>query len=270
MLVFVAVASAVAAGGRLTSPFTVAWVGFAGFLASAGASAVNCYLDRDIDQAMKRTSRRALAAGRIEPAHNALVFGLLLLAASSTIALTSLHLLATAFILLGAVIYIGVYTIWLKRRSTWSIIIGGLAGCMPVLTGWSAVKGSVTLEPMLLALLVLLWIPAHNWSFSVIARSDYESVRVPVLPTVVGISRTLVLVFASSVLLVAFTLSLFLLGFTGPVYLGSSLVGAVPVLATGYRLLGDHSQNAVWAMYRRLSLYLILVFTGLMLDALLG
>ncbi len=269
MLVFVAIASAVAAGGRGISPYIIMWVGVAGLLASAGSSAVNCYLDRDIDQTMKRTRLRALPMGRIEPAHNALIFGAWLLAFSLLVAYSALNALAATFILLGALIYIGVYTIWLKRRSTWSIIIGGLAGCMPVLTGWTAVTNSVTWEPVLLALLVLLWIPAHNWSFSVVARNDYESVKVPILPMIIGVRKTLKLVFLSSVLLVGFTLSLYGLGFTGPIYLIFSLAGAVPVLTKGYTLLRDDSQAAVWSMYKRLSIYLSLVFLGLIFDALL-
>src|SRR5205807_8623126 len=140
---------------------TLATVLVAGTLASGGGGALNCYLDRDIDQNMGRTSQRPIPRGAVSP-FNALVFGLLLVAAGVGISLLLLSLWASLFIFLGAAIYVGFYTKWLKRRTTLNIVLGGSAGSCAPLAGWAAATRNVgAAAPWLRALLVFVWTPSH-------------------------------------------------------------------------------------------------------------
>lgn len=154
-----------------------------GSLSAGSANAFNMYIDRDIDAVMGRTQQRPLVTGEITgPA--ALVFASTL-ALASTVWLWVLTTPLAALLSLAAIaFYVFVYTLWLKRRSEQNIIWGGIAGCFPVLIGWSAVTGTLTWEPMILFLVVFLWTPPHYWPLSMTYRDDYESASVPMLGVV--------------------------------------------------------------------------------------
>ena len=142
-----------------------------GTLAAGGANAVNMYVDRDIDSIMTRTEGRPLVPGEIEP-RNALVFSLALLALSGAWLAGFVHPLSAFFALAAAAFYIFVYTLWLKRTSRQNIVIGGAAGCMPVLVGWAAVTNSIAWEPVILFGVIFLWTPPHFWALAVKYKDD--------------------------------------------------------------------------------------------------
>ncbi|HEV2167169.1 MAG TPA: heme o synthase [Thermoplasmata archaeon] len=153
-----------------------------GASASAGAAMLNHYLDRDLDALMKRTRHRPLPEARIAPTSSAAGFGLLLLGAGVAGATLLLNPLTGLSILLGGLTYVVVYTAWLKRRTSWNIVIGGFAGSAPALAGSAAATGTWTPGVLALAVLVFLWTPPHFWSLALMLREDYRSVGLPMLP----------------------------------------------------------------------------------------
>jgi protoheme IX farnesyltransferase len=156
-----------------------------GALSAGSAGAFNCYLDRDIDKVMKRTSNRPLVTGVLTP-REALVFSWVLAVASTVwLYLTTNQL--TAVLSVGAIFfYVVIYTLWLKRWTSQNIIWGGIAGCFPVLIGWTAVTNSLSWAPFILFAVVFLWTPPHYWPLSMKYRDDYKSAGVPMLSVVRG------------------------------------------------------------------------------------
>jgi len=172
----------IAANG-LPSAQVVAATLAGGALAAGSANALNCYLDRDIDAVMHRTSARPLARGTVTPT-GALVFGLVLGVVATVGLWLTTNLLAAALTALAIAFYVLVYTAVLKRRTAQNIVWGGAAGCMPVLIGWAAVTGSLSWTPVILFAVVFLWTPPHFWALAFRFRSDYEAAGVPMLPVV--------------------------------------------------------------------------------------
>lgn len=160
-----------------------------GTLSAAGANTLNCYLDRDIDGVMRRTSRRPLPRHQIEP-ESALIFGVALgLAGFAWLSLFA-NLLAASLATAALLFYVLVYTLWLKRTSNQNIVIGGAAGAAPALVGWAAVTGGVELPAWILFSVVFYWTPPHFWALALRYRDDYQAAAVPMLPVTNGISST--------------------------------------------------------------------------------
>ncbi|MEV0846706.1 heme o synthase [Streptomyces sp. NPDC049954] len=206
---------------------------FGGYLSAGGANALNMYIDRDIDALMHRTEQRPLVTGMVSP-REGLVFGLSL-AVVSTVWFGLLVNWLSAWLSLGALLfYVVVYTMILKRRTSQNIVWGGIAGCMPVLIGWSAVTDSMSWAPVVLFLVMFFWTPPHYWPLSMKVREDYARVNVPMLPVIASnrvVARQIVLY---SWVMVAVSLLLTVLGYTGWFYT------AVALLAGGWWLWEAH------------------------------
>lgn len=157
-----------------------------GTLAAASANVVNMYVDRDIDALMERTKGRPLVTGAIEPRH-ALIFAAVLQIVAFAVLWAGANLLSAVLALAAAAFYIGVYTIWLKRTSQQNIVVGGVAGAVPVLVGWAAVRDSLDWTPFVLFVAMFLWTPPHFWALAVKYADDYRAAGVPMLPAVVPI-----------------------------------------------------------------------------------
>ena len=199
---------------------------FAGItLAAGGANAINMWFDRDIDAAMTRTSRRPVPAGRI-PGWHALVLGIALNVAAFAVLWAFANLLAAALALTGTLIYVFVYTIWLKRSTPQNIVIGGAAGAMPPLVGWAAASGRLDLTALAFFGVVLFWTPPHFWALAQLIKADYARANVPMLPVVGERSaKRQSIVYAA--LTGAVSLIPFFTGSAGVVYLaGAGLLGA--------------------------------------------
>ena len=162
-----------------------AWTIIGGALSAGSAGAFNCYIDRDIDRVMKRTSHRPLVTGELSD-REALVFSWVTAIASTLFLGLLVNWLAAALSVTAIVFYVVGYTLLLKRRTSQNIIWGGLAGCFPVLIAWAAVTGSLTWTPFILFFVIFLWTPPHYWPLSMRYRSDYASVNVPMLAVVRG------------------------------------------------------------------------------------
>ena len=214
MICLVAVAGFLLADPRSIDLTRLGILVLTGAAASAGAAMLNHYLDRDLDAAMRRTQSRPLPNRRIAPSGAAAVLGLALLAAGIGAASFWLNLLTGFSIFLGGVTYVVVYTFWLKRRSSWNIVIGGFAGSAPALAGSAAAVGSWTPGVLAFALLVFLWTPPHFWSLALLLRNDYARVGLPMLPRMDDVAYSGKVVVVSAALLVPAAL---LIGWTGAV-----------------------------------------------------
>ena len=189
LLLITTVPSMVLAAGRWPGLWPVVATLIGGSLSAGGANALNNYVDRDIDQIMKRTRSRPLARHEVPPS-NALVFGIALGVAGFVWLWVTTNLLAAAIATAALLFYVFVYTLKLKRTSTHNIVIGGAAGAAPALVGWAAVNGSLDLPAWVLFLVVFYWTPPHFWALAIRYRDDYEKAGVPMLPVVAGVEAT--------------------------------------------------------------------------------
>ena len=194
-----------------------------GTAAAASANVLNCYLDRDIDELMNRTKRRPLVTGEITP-RAAVVFGLALGVSSLAWFALVVNFFAAALTAGAIAIYVVGYTMILKRRTPQNIVWGGIAGCMPVLIGWSAVTGSLTWAPVALFGVIFFWTPPHYWPLSMKFRKDYAAAGVPMLPVVAGDKKVAAEVMAYAVAMIACSLVLVPLAAMTWVYAVTALV----------------------------------------------
>ncbi len=199
-----------------------------GALAAGGANAINMVVDRDIDRLMNRTKNRPLVTGAMTPTA-ALVFALALEVAAFVELWLAVNLLSAVLAISATLFYVFVYTLWLKRRSTQNIVIGGAAGAVPVLVGWAAVTDSLAWAPVVLFAIIFIWTPPHFWSLAVRYKEDYRAADVPMLPVVASMKRTTTEIVYYTVALVAVS---FLFG---PVaHLGWIYMVTAAVLGAGF------------------------------------
>jgi protoheme IX farnesyltransferase len=194
-----------------------------GTLAAGGAHAINCWFDRDIDAEMTRTRRRPIPAGRI-PAWHALAIGIALNVLAFAVLWTWTNLLAAVLALLGTLIYVFVYTIWLKRSTPQNIVIGGAAGAIPPLVGWAAVTGRLDLTALALFGVIFFWTPPHFWALAQLIKADYARAHIPMLPVVAGEQSAKRQSVAYAVLTAGVSLIPFFTGAAGAIYLAGAFV----------------------------------------------
>jgi protoheme IX farnesyltransferase len=262
LVVATALASAVAAGSR--DLLELAALAAACLAASCGASALNHYLDRDLDLRMGRTAARPLPAGRVRPAVAARL-GVGLVAASAAAA-PVLGWKPVGYLLAGAATYVLVYTAWLKRRTPYSIVLGGAAGSFAALAGWESAASTWSPAPQLLATVLFLWTPSHFWSLSIVLARDYRAAGVPALAALAGARQTAAAVHANTLALVAASLALG--AFVGPVYLAVAAPAGVAFAALTHRLRRDPSDARAFLTFKLSGAYLLVVLGGLVLSAL--
>jgi heme o synthase len=248
------------------------WTLVGGTLAAGSANAINCYLDRDIDELMVRTRRRPLPAHQVDP-ERAVVFGLVLGAISFAVLTFFVNLLAAFLALLAIAFYVVVYTIVMKRTTPQNIVIGGAAGALPPVIGWAAVTGNVGVPALLLFALVFYWTPPHFWALSLRIRKDYAAAGVPMLPVVRGIPETTRQIGLYTILMVAISLVLWSVARMGAIYLVAAVVLGGIFLRQAYRLWRQgSSEEASTAgairLYKYSISYLTLLFAAIAIDAL--
>lgn len=262
LVVATALTGAVAAGGRDLAELTV--LALACLAASSGASALNHYLDRDLDARMARTASRPLPSGRIRAPQIALGLGLGLVAASVTAA-PVIGWGAVLYLLAGSATYGLVYTFWLKRRTPYSIVVGGAAGSFAALAGWQSAATTWEPAPQLLAAVLFLWTPSHFWSLSIVLERDYRVARVPALSALVGAGRTAAAVHASTLALVATSLALG--AYAGWLFLAVAAAAGAGFLAYTHRLRRDPTTERAWQTFKLSGVYLLVLLTALVLSA---
>ncbi|MFL5823032.1 MAG: heme o synthase [Solirubrobacteraceae bacterium] len=264
LLLFTTVATMEVAGSPSVSLIALTCLG--GYLSAGGAGAVNHYWDRDIDAQMKRTASRPIPAGRIAP-RAALGFGVALAALSFLELSLFVNVLAASLALAGFVGYVGVYTMWLKRRTPQNIVIGGAAGAIPPLVGWAATRGSVSWTAVYLFAIVFYWTPPHFWALSLLMKSEYEKVSVPMMPVVRGERETRRQIVLYTLLLYAISQLPFCAGGFGAIYLAASMTLGLAFVGGAVWLYRRADRGAALRLYLFSLAYLALLFAAMVLDA---
>jgi protoheme IX farnesyltransferase len=244
-----------------------------GTLAAGGANAYNMYIDRDIDALMERTRGRPLVTGEVTPVE-ALVFATAVEVAAFGWLWATVNLLSAALAVAACAFYVGVYSLWLKRTSSQNIVIGGAAGAVPVLIGWSSVTNTVSWAAVLLFAVIFFWTPPHFWALAIRYEADYSAAAVPMLPVVEGYRATAVQMTVYSVIVGVVSLALRLVAPVGWLYLGAAAVLAVLFTGGAARLAleTDPEAQAHRAIrYFTFSItHLTILFAALALDQLVG
>jgi protoheme IX farnesyltransferase len=266
VLNLVAITSLLAASKWNTDPWHIVFLLLTGSMASMGSSALNHYYDRDIDPLMKRTSNRPLPKGLLN-ARSALLYGILMSIASVAIALFTLNAIAAFFIALGIFFYVIIYTVWLKRRHTSNIVIGGFAGSCASYAGWFTATNAIDPLGLLVGLIVFLWTPTHFWCLSIVSREDYANARVPMLPVLVGDKKAAKYILVNTVILIPYSIVIAFLGL-GMIYLIGAVIAGLMLLNYNTKLMRDTSKEVAWKTYKLSSPYLAIVFLALMFDSL--
>jgi heme o synthase len=236
--------------------------------AGAGASGVlNMWYDADIDALMTRTSRRPIPAGKVSR-YEALGFGLALACGAVVVLAVVSNVAAAVLLAFAIVVYIVVYTMWLKRRTPQNIVIGGAAGALPPVIGWAAATGAIGLEPLVLCLIIFLWTPPHFWALSLIRADDYARAGVPMLPVVGGSATTARQILCYSVSLLLASLLPLILGFAGTIYGATAVVSGTVFVSLGAELNSSRGANrrAAQRLFVCSISYLFLLFAALLAD----
>jgi protoheme IX farnesyltransferase len=264
LLLFTTVTTMEVAGNPSVSRIALTCLG--GYLSAGGAGAVNHYYDRDIDAQMKRTASRPIPAGRVAP-RAALGFGIALAALSFVLLWTCVNLLAAVLSFAGFVGYVGVYTLWLKRRTPQNIVIGGAAGAVPPLVGWAATRGSLSWTAVYLFAIIFYWTPPHFWALSLLMKDEYAKVGVPMLPVARGERETRRQIVLYSLLLYALSQLPFCAGGFGGIYLVSSMVLGLAFVAGAMHLYRRADRRTALRLYLFSLAYLALLFGAMVADA---
>ena len=239
-----------------------------GALSAMGASAINQYLDRDLDARMTRTARRPIPSGRVAPI-NALIFGLALIVWSTLILWLLVNPLTAVLALGGAIYYVVIYTALLKRNTVLNIVIGGGAGAMPVLVGWAAVTGTLSYEAAILFAIVFYWTPPHSWALALLVNSDYARANVPMMPVARGeeVTRRQILLYAIQLFIISLTPVLF--GFLGGIYLVAAVVLGLGLIRASLVLMKRQDGASARKTYKFSTAYLAFLFMAMIVDVLL-
>jgi len=239
----------------------------AGALASAGSSALNHYYDRDIDPKMKRTSTRPIPSGRMAASH-VFIYGFVVSCVSVIYGYFALNAIAAFFIAVGIFSYVIIYTVWLKRRNSSNIVIGGIAGSAAAWAGWTAATGSMDLLGFLVGFLVFVWTPSHFWCLAMKIKDEYAQAEIPMLPVVIGMQKTSKYILGNTIILVPYSLILsFIPDGLGVVYTVIALVSGGLMLAYHYKLTKNPTSEFAWKAYKVTAPYLTIIFVAVALDA---
>ncbi|MTD55875.1 heme o synthase [Amycolatopsis pithecellobii] len=258
------------AARTIPSPWLILATLTGGAMAAGSANALNCVIDADIDKVMNRTKRRPLVRDSV-PRRNALVFGLVLGAASFVMLFFTVNLLAAVLAIATILFYIFVYTLGLKRRTAQNVVWGGAAGCMPVVIGWAAVTGTVQWPAFVMFGVIFFWTPPHTWALGMKYREDYERAGVPMLPVVATAEHVARQIVIYSWVMVAWTL--LLLPVTSWLYAGFAVLAGAWFLFYAHRLqrqVARGVETKPMALFHRSNTYLMIVFVALAVDSAIG
>ena len=272
LLVITAVTSMYAASKLVTGASQLDYLDYlhiivAGALASAGSSALNHYYDKDIDPKMSRTSSRPIPSGRMAASH-VLLYGLAVSCISVIYGFFALNAISAFFIALGIFSYVIIYTVWLKRRNTSNIVIGGIAGSAAAWAGWAAATGSMDLLGFLVGFLVFVWTPSHFWCLAMKIKDEYAQAEVPMLPVVIGMQKTSKFILGNTLILIPYSMLLVLIpDGLGLVYAVIASVSGGLMLVYHYKLTKTPTSEFAWKAYKVTAPYLTIIFVAVALDA---
>jgi heme o synthase len=242
------------------------WTLLGGALAAGGSSALNQYIDRELDKNMQRTAKRPLADGRLTDAEG-LAFGLALSLMSYYILACFVNGLAALLSLAGIIYYVILYSLWLKKATVQNIVIGGGAGAIPPMVGYAAATGNLDWAAWILFAIIFMWTPPHFWALAIVRMKDYERAGVPMLPVVRGEMETRRQIWVYTIELVIITLLLPILDLAGNIYLVSSLILGGALIYAAWAVWKQGGNKVAWRMYRWSSTYLVFIFLAIVIDA---
>ena len=256
-------------GGKAWPSFSLTlWTLLGGALAAGGSSALNQYIDRELDRHMQRTAKRPLADGRLTDAEG-LAFGLGLSLISYYVLACFVNGLTALLSLAGIIYYVILYSLWLKKATVQNIVIGGGAGAIPPMVGYAAATGSLDWTALILFAIIFMWTPPHFWALAIVRMKDYERAGIPMLPVVRGELETRKQIFLYTIELIAVTLLLPILQLAGIFYLISSLVLGGALIYAAWAVWKQGGNKVAWRMYKWSSTYLVFIFLAIMIDAVL-
>jgi protoheme IX farnesyltransferase len=238
-----------------------------GTLAAGGAHAINMYVDRDIDALMERTQDRPLVTGVIEP-RNALVFAAVLEVTAFVLLWTTVNLLSAVLAVAACLFYVFVYTLWLKRTSSQNIVIGGAAGAVPVLIGWSSVTNSLDWAPVILFAVIFFWTPPHFWALAIKYKDDYAAAEVPMMPVVADARSTCLQMIGYTLVTWALTLLFAPVAGMGAIYVAAALATGAAFTYQTVRLLFEPTPARAMRVFGWSITYVSLLFGAMALDQL--
>jgi len=238
-------------------------------LGSGAAGALNMWYESDLDSLMTRTCLRPIPTGKLTK-NQALVFGIL----SSLISVVTLYifsnLIAASLLAITILFYVFIYTIWLKRKTSQNIVIGGASGALPPVIGWAIAANEVALEPIILFLIIFIWTPSHFWALSLYKSEDYRKAKIPMLPVTSGIKTTKFNIFLYALILFPVAVAPYFLNFSGPIYLIFSSMLSVYYLFISYKLLKEKNivieKKLATKLFGYSIFYLFMIFTSVLID----
>ena len=249
---------------------SVNWINLAvfcavGYLACGGCGALNCVYEKETDKLMQRTSKRAIPTGAVTST-SGLIFGAVLTGTGISLSYLFFNALTALMMTFGAIFYLVVYTIILKRTSSLNVVIGGVAGCFAALSGWTAVANSLSLAPLLISAVDFMWTPGHLWGLAMKKASEYKKAHIPMLPVTVGLKKTAQITFMFNLATITFSLLLPVLGFTGFLYPVLAVAAGAWFIFESRKLLLFPSETAGFRVFLASMPYLGILMLGLMVD----
>ena len=267
LLIFTSVSGAFLAKQGIPNLFELTGLLIGGYCASGSAATLNMYFETDIDQNMGRTKNRPIADGSISP-NKALIFAIFLAFLSFLSLYLLNNLLAAILAFLGGFFYVGIYTLYLKKRTVQNIVIGGAAGAFPPLVGYASISNSLTLEAIYLFVIIFFWTPPHFWALAIMIKDDYAKAEIPMLPVVKGIENASLQILLYSILLIIITtLTVLVSSILSSIYLLSSILLGVILIYKSYKLFKTLERKDAVSTYTFSLLYLFLLMTAVMVDS---
>ena len=239
---------------------------------SGAAGALNMWYESDLDALMSRTCLRPIPAGKVKK-NQALYFGIILSALSTMMLYYSSNLLSAVLLIFTIGFYFFVYTIWLKRKTPQNIVIGGAAGALPPVIGWTIATGQVSIEPIILFLIIFLWTPSHFWALSLYKASDYKIAKIPMLPVIAGTRKTKLNILIYSLMMTPIVIAPYFFNLGGLVYLSISLIMTSYYVLLCYKLFRENRSKESNIIARKIFVYsifyLFIIFFLLLIESLL-
>ena len=241
-------------------------------MGSGAAGALNMWYESDLDALMSRTCLRPIPAGKVKK-NQALYFGIILSALSTIMLYYSSNLLSAVLLIFTIGFYFFVYTIWLKRKTPQNIVIGGAAGALPPVIGWTIATGQVSIEPIILFLIIFLWTPSHFWALSLYKADDYKIAKIPMLPVIAGTEKTKLNILIYSLMMTPIVIAPYFFNLGGLVYLSISLIMTSYYILLCYKLFKENRSKESNIIARKIFVYsifyLFVIFFLLLIESLL-
>lgn len=266
LITFSAVVGLISTASANISITNILFLIIATMTASASASAFNHYFDMDIDAVMKRTQKRPIPSGSIDSSKKTLFIAAVLFIAAILVSFNALNYMVSLHLFLGALVYAVIYTAWLKRKSWLNIIIGGLAGSFAVLAGGASAAPELCMLPVLLAITMFFWTPSHFWSFAIVHKEEYAKAGIPMLPVVIGDSKTARYIFLNTLFLVGSSFLPTYFGHLGIFYtIVAAAVGAFFILRN-IQLIKNPTKEIAYKNFKTSMTYLGALFLAVIVD----